>query len=165
MSMYHAGTGTTEYQEEYCGKGGRTRSSPEGAQNTFIACSKSYDVQPVGGRCQANARHAVDGRAAATKGFPVQDTDFVASTFSGADQGHHRVAPQWRDPRWSDETRIANSTLYETGDRDPANRNNFHVYRSTVIDPLSTPATPLAVPDVHKLRYMHNDYMTADDWY
>lgn len=27
------------------------------------------------------------------------------------------------------------------------------------------PFPDLPVPDVHKLRYMHNNYMTPDDWY
>lgn len=31
--------------------------------------------------------------------------------------------------------------------------------------PMTTCNGAMAVPDVHKLRYMHNDYMTRDDWY
>lgn len=55
--------------------------------------------------------------------------------------------------------------LYEPAQRDSPNRGNWYVYRSTLPDPRCTPCKPLAVPDVHKLRYMSNNYMTADDWY
>jgi len=55
--------------------------------------------------------------------------------------------------------------LYERAQRDPPNRGNWYVYRSTLPDPRCTPCEPLTVPEVHKLRYMANNYMTADDWY
>ena len=152
-----SGTGISEYYDEYCVG---SKKVPGAVKPTpIVPCRKPEDVEPVGGRAQARA-------AAATKvGLPVVDGDFVATQYNAADRGTHRVQPQWRDPRWSDGTRISSSTLYEPADRDPANRNNFYVYKSTQINPLDTPCRPMAVPDVHKLRYMHGTYVTYDDWY
>lgn len=39
------------------------------------------------------------------------------------------------------------------------------VYRTTMVDPMYPPVQPLTAVGVHKLRYMTNNYMTADDWY
>ena len=178
--------GRTEYQEEYCGmggKGGGRGGSKKGGPAPIVPCSKSEDEQPVGGRCAARYREALDKAAAeraamqsgtagtaqgaATKKWPMPafDEDFVAAVYSKEDRGTHKAQPTWRDPRWSEPVRADNATLYEPADRDPCNRNNMHVYKSTLVDPLKTPCDPLPVPDVHKLRYMHNNYMTPDDWY
>ena len=97
--------------------------------------------------------------------LPVYDENYVATVYNAADQGTHRIAPEWKDPRWADPMRAKTATLYEPRDRDPPNRNNPYIYRSTLINAMDTPFRPLAVPDVHKLRYMHNDYMSHDDWY
>lgn len=160
---------TTEYQDEYCGMGGSGGKglikSSKDQPTTFPDCTKSYDIQPVGGRMQEKARAEALKRSQTAMGLPVFDSDFVTTAYSAADRGCHRVAPHWRDPRWSDATRIDSTTLYHPADRDPPNRPNFYVYRSTLVDALDTPCKPLAVPDVHKLRYMHNDYMSHDDWY
>ena len=159
----------TEYQESYCGLSGGGLGRSKGgkdATGALTPCSKSYDLQPVGGlaqaRAQAEAQNASQGYA---QGLAAYDEDNVATVYSGADRGTHRIQPQWRDPRCPPDMRAANSTLYEPAERDPPNRNNFYVYRTTLVDALDTPCKPLAVPDVHKLRYMHNNYMTADDWY
>ena len=165
MSMHQANTGTTEYQEEYCGTGTRMSKAAEYTHTGVVGPIFNEDIQPVGGRLQAQARAKAEAIAQAQKGHPVYDSDFVSVVYSGADQGHHRAEPGWRDPKWTPSTRAANLTLYEPADRDPANRNQFIVYRSTLIDPLHTPAKPLPVPDVHKLRYMNNNYMCGDDWY
>ena len=141
--------------------GGSTRKGKTTASATIIECTKGYDEQPVGGRAQARARAAAKGQGR----LPAHDADFVATVYSGQDRGTHRIQPHWRDHRWDDEMRAGTSTLYEPADRDPANRNNWYIYRTTLIDSIDTPCKPLAVPDVHKLRYMQNNYMTADDWY
>lgn len=161
----------TEYYDAYCGggglsAGGRSIGGKEGSGG-IAPCSKSYDLQPVGGRAQARAQATAKSQTAKsqTEGLPVYDADNVATVYSEADRGTHRIQPQWRDPRCPPEMRAANSTLYEPAERDPPNRNNFYVYRTTLVDALDTPCRPLAVPDVHKLRYMHNNYMTSDDWY
>ena len=155
-----SGTGISEYYDEYC----------VGAKNTpgaikptpLVACRKNEDIEPVGGKAQARAKAAVESQ---TVGLPIVDGAFVATKYTAAEQGTHRMQPQWRDPRWSNGERISSTTLYEPADRDPSKRNNFYVYETTRIDPLNTPCKPLAVPDVHKLRYMHGTYMTGDDWY
>ena len=154
----------SEYQDEYCGGFG-VKKSPGPAP--LIACSKSYDIQPVGGRMQAKNKAATGRATGRATGLPVYDGDYVTTVYNEADRGYHRVQPQWNDPKWTPEMRAGNSTLYEPRDRDPPNRNNFYVYKSTLIDPMKTgPVTmPLSVPDVHKLRYMNNNYMTPEDWY
>jgi len=121
------------------------------------------DVQPVGGRSQARA--AAAAAAINQRGLPAADESFVATVYSESERGTHRAEPGWRDPRWSNPTRAANSTLYETSERDPPHRQQLYVYKSTLVDPLNTPCQPMPAPDVHKLRYMHNNYMTCDDWY
>jgi len=176
----------TEYQEEYCGmkSGGSGGGGGNGGPTIFPDCQKSYEEQPVGGRAQFNFKQKMKQRitiqqapptaasrtASAPGGgrLPVYDEDFVATVYSEADRGTHRITPEWnqsKDPRWADPMRATTATLYEPADRDPPNRNNPYVYRSTLINAMDTPFKPLAVPDVHKLRYMHNDYMTHDDWY
>jgi hypothetical protein len=148
-------------------------------------CKQSLVRQPVGGRAQANWKAQMEmkrmcdaqNRQYATlpqnmvrqggSGGPL-DSNFVATVHSQAQRGTHRIEPAWRDPRWSAPQRITTKTLYEPNERDPPNRHNFFLYKSTQVDPLTTgplSAMPLAVPDVHKLRYMHNCYMTPDDWY
>ena len=163
----------TEYQEEYCGRGGGSggggggtvMKSSKDQPTTFPECTKSFEEQPVGGRVQERARAEAQARAQTATGLPAYDTGLVSTVYSEADRGCHRVGYSWRDPRWSDATRIDSSTLYHPADRDPPNRPNFYVYKSTLVDAMDTPCKPLAVPDVHKLRYMHTDYMTYDDWY
>lgn len=148
----------TEYWDSYCGAPGGTKAeSPVPMKETV---SKSYELQPVGGRNQSLRDNTLQGG-----GLPAYDENFVATVYSEAERGTHRVVPHWRDHRWSDSMRAANSTLYNPAERDPANRNNFYVYRTTRIDAIDTPMTPLTVPDVHKLRYMQNQYMSPDDWY
>ena len=72
----------------------------------------------------------------------------------------------WQNPRWNDAMRAENHAgVYERAQRDPPNRGNWYVYRSTLPDPRCTPCKPLTVPDVHELRYLASNYMTADDWY
>ena len=175
-------SGNSEYQAEYCGYGGPVPGSSStsggvGASNGYKPCSKSYDVQPVGGKMQAEAREAAAHAAAygpggtgpmASKtgtGLPVYDEDYVATVYSETQRGTHRVQPQWVDPRWTPDRRIATSALYERSERDPPHRQNFYMYRSTLVDAVDTPSKALTVPDVHSLRYMHNNYMTPDDWY
>lgn len=155
----------SEYQGEYCGLGSTVSGGGggRGQASSIMPCSKSLEEQPVGGRAQA--RVAADAASHSGRGLPVRDADFVGEVYSGTDRGTHRVQADWHDPRWSDARRADSSTLYEPAARDPPNRNNYYVYRTTLVDALTTPATPLAVPDVHKLRYMHNNYMTCDDWY
>lgn len=163
----------SEYQVEYGGQsGGKIGMSDGGFEATGGKTGgsgkpKSLEEQPVGGRAQNRARTAAMAEAAARsgRGLPCVDSDFVAQVYSESERGTHRVAPQWHDPRWSDARRADSSTLYEPSQRDPPNRNNFYVYRTTAIDAFNTPAKPLTVPDVHKLRYMSNTYMTPDDWY
>lgn len=94
---------TSEYKEEYCGQTGKRKSNAAGGVN-LVLCSKSEDIQPVGGRC----------------GY-----------------------------------------LYRLRQQE-ALKNALD--RSSVVQTF-TPYPPLPVPDVHKLRYMHNNYMTPDDWY
>jgi len=159
----------SEYKAEYCGFGGARPSilkSTKDQPAVFPDVRVNYDKQPVGGRAQAAARQRPHTC------LPVYDSDLVTTVYSGADQGTHRIAPyHWRDSRWSDPQQVTNTqridqgTLYHPEDRDPTNRPNFYVYRSTLVDALDTPCRPLTVPDVHKLRYMHNDYMSYDDWY
>lgn len=160
----------SEYQVEYCGLGGGFgggSGSHGGQGGGMIPCSKSLEEQPVGGKSQARARAAVMASATSKtgRGLPAHDADFVAQVYSGTDRGTHRVQPEWKDPRWSDEMRASSSTLYNPAARDPPNRNSTYVYRTTLVDSLQTPCYPLPVPDVHKLRYMQNNYMTQDDWY
>jgi|SRR6218665_1648823 len=92
----------SEYQEEYCGLSGKRKSKT--ASGDVITCSKSEDIQPVGGRCGAIYRK--------------RQQEALQAALQGSG-----------------------------------------VVRSF------TPYPPLPVPDVHKLRYMHNNYMTPDDWY
>ena len=170
--------GVSEYYDEFC-LGFRNR--PLNNKPVLIPpCRKSEDIEPVGGRNQERARKAMmdrlkqqqlqqqptgscgGGGAAGGGGI---DGAMVATRFTCSERGTHRVQPQWRDPRWSDSSRIASSTLYHPADRDPSYRNQFYTYNTTRIDPLLTPTKPMAAPDVHKLRYMHGTYMTPDDWY
>ncbi|CAD5116124.1 unnamed protein product [Dimorphilus gyrociliatus] len=53
-----------------------------------------------------------------------------------------------------------NATSYQM-DIDP----NIGTSRGRNTFPMPNCSGSMAVPDVHKLRYMHNDYMTRDDWY
>ena len=114
---------------------------------------------------------AVGGRMAAKKQaeeaerLATMDQDLVCQSYSSSEQGTHRIQPKRQDPRWSDPVRTSDATLYDSSRRDPPNRETSFLYRSTFTDALMTPCQPLAVPDVHKLRYMNNNYMTADDWY
>ena len=175
-------SGNSEYQVEYCGLGGTVAGSLStsggvGATNGYKPCSKSFESQPVGGKMQAAAREAAEqsvmlrpggsGLMASQtgSGLPVYDEDFVTTVYSESQRGTHRVLPQWVDPRWTPDRRIASSALYERSERDPPHRQNFYLYKSTLIDPVNTPCKPLTVPDVHSLRYMHNNYMSPDDWY
>ncbi len=187
-----SGGGRTEYQVEYCGQGSKLpgSTSKPGGENNQASKIKNEDIQPVGGRMQERARQMSATRRAAENGMlpsglqetgynqvrpingtslagaTVYDADFIATNVSESDRGVHRAEPQWRDPRWTEAMRINNSTLYEEAERDPPNRNNMYVYQTTRIDPLLTgPSYALAVPDVHKLRYMHGEYMCHDDWY
>ena len=176
----------SEYQAEYCGYGGSVPGSSSGPGigegSGYKPCSKSYDVQPVGGKMQETARkqalaeqamgyipaqqRGCHGQAMQNStGLPACDENFVATVYSDTERGTHRVQPQWIDPRWTPEKRIGTSTLYERSERDPPHRQNFYVYRSTLVDAASTPCEALTVPDVHSLRYMHNNYMSPDDWY
>lgn len=167
--MSKSGANNTEYQVEYCGIGTRMNKSADGG-NGGTGCStgsgaiKNEDIQPVGGRVQARARAEADARLAAMKasGQQINDSDFVAVVMNSSDSAHHRMQPAWSNPNWTPNMRAVNTTLYNPADRDPCHRNDFTVYRSTLIDSHNT---PMAVPDVHKLRYMHNEYMTGDDWY
>lgn len=161
------------------GKGGRG-GGKKGGPAPIVPCSKSEDVQPVGGRVAAKYREVIDkasaersAQQATMKGTaqgdatqkwqqPTFDEDFVAAAYSKENRGTHNAQPAWEG---SQPVRASNSTLYETADRDPCNRQMFNTYRSTLVDPLKTPCDPLPVPDVHKLRYMHNNYMSPDDWY
>ena len=152
------GTYKSEYMDEYCSAPGGTKAAEQVPLKE--TCGKSYDKQPIGGKNQA-ARD----RALQEASLPVYDADFVATVYSESERGTHRIQPHWRDHRWTEPMRAENSSLYEPADRDPANRNNFYVYRTTSINPYDTPCKPLTVPDVHKLRYMHNNYMCGDDWY
>ncbi|ELU01620.1 hypothetical protein CAPTEDRAFT_227906 [Capitella teleta] len=180
--------GKTEYQEEYCGMGGSGGGGRGGTKKSgpapIVPCRKSEDEQPVGGRCAAKYRTALDKAAAeraaaaaaagagtpqadATSKWPVPafESDFVAEVYKRENRGTHNAQPKWKDQRLPQPVRAANSTLYETADRDPCQRKTFEMYKSTAVDALSTPCAALTVPDVHKLRYMHNNYMSADDWY
>ena len=161
--------GRTQYQDEYChmkGGGKETKGGSSGSNASgLIPCSKPEEVQPVGGRMQAKAFAEAEARQAEKQRLPAYDESFVATVYSSGDRGTHRKQNQWHDSRWFDPTRIEAATLYEPADRDPPNRNNFYVYRTTLIDAMDTPCKPLTVPDVHKLRYMQNQYMTCDDWY
>lgn len=155
--------GVSEYTEEYCGLTCNTRKTAGErtvGKSDFQQCHKSLDEQPVGGRLQTK-QYELDG---ATR-LPACDEDFVSQVYGSADRGTHRVEARWKDPRWSDPLRCNNCILYEPTHRDPPNRGNWYLYRSTVTDPLKTPCQTLTVPDVHKLRYLHNNYMTTDDWY
>ena len=154
-------SGKTEYQEEYCGMHGSKSGRGKSATGTsdVIGCTKSYEVQPVGGRMAAK-KQAEEAQRLAT-----MDQEFVCQSYSSSEHGTHRILPKWQDPRWSDPVRTSDATLYDSSRRDPPNRETSFLYRSTFTDALMTPCQPLAVPDVHKLRYMNNNYMTADDWY
>lgn len=154
----------SEYYESYCLPKTTKRSGlPE-----VVLCNKSEYTQPVGGpyglmRRQV-ASESLHAPPTQTR-LPVYDEEFVATVYSEADRGTHRIKPKWQDPRWSDAMRAGNATLYDPPNRDPPNRGNWYAYRTTLTDAAKTPCQPLTVPDVHKLRYMHNNYMSADDWY
>jgi hypothetical protein len=150
----------TEYKEAYC----TSVSKRTNIHHDFAMCEKTLDVQPVGGRMTALKRTAPS--SVPPPRLPACDEDYVATVYTSADHGTHRIEPRWADPRWTDAMRADNQAgLYEPAQRDPPNRGNWYVYRSTLPDPRCTPCKPLSVPDVHKLRYMANNYMTADDWY
>ena len=175
----------TEYQEEYCGMKGKGKGGGRGnggGPSALIPCRHNEDVQPVGGRTQAKFReemlqkrqaarevalHTGSYPRAAEESFPVTayDGDYVCSQINASEQGTHRVQPTWRDPNMTAPTRVANSTLYEPADRDPRKRKQLYMYTTTQIHAPNSPYAPLAAPDVHKLRYMHGNYMTGDDWY
>jgi hypothetical protein len=150
----------TEYKEAYC----TAVHKPANFMHDFIMCKARPEDQPVGGNVTLLKRTAPD--AVPPPRLPACDEDFVATVYTSADHGTHRVESRWQDPRWSDPMRAENdANLYEVAQRDPPNRGNWYVYRATVPDPQCTPCKPLSVPDVHKMRYMSNNYMTADDWY
>lgn len=154
--------GVSEYYDEFCIG---YRSKPHVNKPPLIKpCTKSEAKQPVGGRAQVQARQDMDKFIASQKRMCL-DAPMVATQWTAASRGTHRVQPQWRDPRWSDGTRISSSAQYHPADRDPCDRAKFYMYNSTKIDPLWTPTKPMPVPDVHKLRYMHGTYMSPDDWY
>lgn len=75
------------------------------------------------------------------------------------------IESTWRDPRLVNAVRAAHAPVYEPLQRDPPNCGNWYVYRSTLVDPLTTPCQYLTVPDVHKLRYLKGNYNTAEDWF
>ena len=166
--------GVSEYYDEYCLG---FRNKPLSNKPVLIPpCRKSEDIEPVGGRNQERARRAMMERCkkqqqqqqqqlTGSAGCSGIDGALVATRFTSSERGTHHVQPQWRDPRWSDAGRFTTSTLYNPADRDPSFRNQFYMYNTTRIDPMLTPCKPMAVPDVHKLRYMHGTYMSPDDWY
>jgi hypothetical protein len=176
-------SGNTEYQVEYCGIGTKLPGSSSKAANkeSELGCKYNEDIQPVGGRSQEKARQEAMARreanmyamygpppgsgtqhmrsdlpeGATNAGLTMYESDFITTNHSAADQGTHRMAQN-----------VPNSTLYNPAERDPPTRDpSFYMYRSSAIEAMRTGPPALAVPDVHKLRYMHGDYMTHDDWY
>jgi len=147
----------TEYQAEYCG----LVCTPQMPRPRQVQLCKdgASETHVVGGPMQESKLN-ID-----SKRLPVCDEDFVAQVYGSEDRASHRVEHRWKDPRWSDPVRCGICALYEPAERDPPNRGNWYLYRSTIVDPLRTPCQPLTVPDVHKLRYLHNNYMSQDDWY
>ena len=175
----------TEYQVEYCGMKGKGKGGAgggKGGPEGLTPCRHNEDVQPVGGKVQARFRDEMLKRKSAARAatlrteeypraaeepYPVTayDGDFICSQVNASEQGTHRVQPKWRDPNMTAPTRVDSSTLYEPADRDPKKRKQLYMYKSTQMHMPNSPYAPLAVPDVHKLRYMHGNYMTGDDWY
>ena len=131
-------------------------------QPQVTLCSKNQSRQ-IGNSVHVPHKEPELGRV--HQRLPACDEDFIAQVYNEADRGTHRVEPGWRDPRWSDPMRPNDYILYEPAQRDPPNRSNFYVYRSTITDPMTTPCHPLTAPDIHKLRYMQNSYTAPDDWY
>ena len=185
----------TEYQIEYCGKsgenlnprtleglpqvnsteinqpvGGRAqRRAREAALARHMAQIVKTDTGLVDtlGRplCQSAGPMIDTVRHNNPSSLPVIESDHVAQVYSDAERGTHRVQRMWNDPRWSADARFDTQHLYDPCYRDPAMRQMHYMYNTTRMDALNGPSRPLNVPDVHKLRYMHNNYMTKDDWY
>src|SRR6218665_1940863 len=124
----------TTYQEAYCMEPKKSECKPE-----VLLCLKPLDNQPVGGPWAVTRKS--DEKARIAQRLPACDEAFFTQVYSEADRGTHRIEPAWRDPRWTDAMRADNSTLYEPAQRDPPNRGNWYVYRSTMADPLTTPVS------------------------
>jgi hypothetical protein len=86
----------------------------------------------------------------------------------------HQRQPQ-RDLSWkfhdvSEPLRCDHVIMYEPIGRHLWNENNMYAFgaaypiRREMKEADNMFANPLPVPDVHKLRYMSNNYMTPDDW-
>lgn len=132
----------SEYQNEYCGVGPKVNKM-RGADllekkenNVFPICRKTYERQPVGGR---KAPIGAGGR-----GGGVADVAFSAL-----------LCPSCRALSESDQhMKQVEAQKMREGDTNG----------STKCDLCGMECESLSVPDVHKLRYLHNRYMTADDW-
>ena len=109
--------GSSEYQVKYCGMGGEeTKGKTSGGNNSdngLILCTKSYVVQPVGGRVQSkwnqqaqdrvNSMHQEAGTGSGSVNTTQYDDTFGITGFekqrskSSQDSMMHA---QWMDRRW-----------------------------------------------------------------
>ncbi len=181
----------SEYQEEYCGQKGKGKGGAGGgggaggAGEGLTPCKHNEDVQPVGGRVQAKYREQMIEKMHAKKQLELDEAaapfphakqePFPSTAYDGdyargeaGAAGDQRVQPKWRDanapPSAGTQASSANPATRAEGDF--KKRRQTHVYQTTQDNaPRPSPCPVMTVPEVHKLRYMHNNYMTGDDWY
>ncbi len=152
----------TEYQEEYCGMGGKSGGGKGKGrkQDPVEPCTKNLDIQPVGGRVGAKAREE-RRKELADKGqeVPGEDDSTVYVDDYCLAHGLQKGDNGQGNPALSDTARMT-----QLADQDPENRGKYYMYHSHEIEAMRQ-AKAMAAPDIHKLRYMSNNYMTGDDWH
>lgn len=155
----------SEYYDEYCLRSSSKKNASK--SNTVAEIQANETKQPVGGRQQEKLRNARLATANQSR-----QNDMLSST---ATQRAHQRQPQ-RDLSWkfhdvSEPLRCDHVIMYEPIGRHLWNENNMYAFgaaypiRREMKEAENMFANPLPVPDVHKLRYMSNNYMTLDDWY
>jgi hypothetical protein len=80
----------SEYKEAYCSGVPKSRTRLD----DVVLCTKSLAKQPVGGSMTQLKRTAPD--SVPPPRHPVCDEDYVATAYSSADYGTHRIEPSWQ---------------------------------------------------------------------
>ena len=145
----------SEYYDEYC-----IKKNKDSAKNTVVPEIRANELkQPVGGKKTHELLTTISKQNA-----------------SANQQTNSQLTNSQRDLSWkfndvSEPMRADHIIMYEPIGRHLWNENNMYALgaaypiRRELKDGENPFSSPLAVPDVHKLRYMHNNYMTPDDWY
>jgi hypothetical protein len=80
----------SEYKEAYCTSAPKRQKQ----QQDFVMCTRNQSVQPVGGNITQLKRTAPD--SVPSSRLPACDEDNVATVYTSADYGTHRIEPKWQ---------------------------------------------------------------------